>query len=62
MKMKRNAQAAIEYLMMIAIVLIIVFVVVQMVRRTIINAAQNIQNLTQTIVKELQKAKEGVNP
>jgi len=60
--MKRNAQAAIEYLMMIAIVLIIVFVVVQMVRRTIINAAQNIQNLTQTIVKELQKAKEGVNP
>ena len=37
--MKRNAQAAIEYLMMIAIVLIIVFVVVQMVRRTIINAA-----------------------
>ena len=60
--MKRNAQAAIEYLMMVAIVIIIVFVVVQMVRRTIINAAQNIQNLTQTIVKELQKAKEGVNP
>ncbi|ACS89439.1 MULTISPECIES: hypothetical protein [Thermococcus] len=60
--MKRNAQAAIEYLMMIAIVLIIIFVVIQIVRRTVINAAQNIQNLTQTIVEELQKAKEGINP
>lgn len=57
--MKRNAQAAIEYLMMVAIILIIVFVVIRIVRQTVLNAAQNIQNLTQTIVQELEKARGG---
>ncbi|USH00776.1 class III signal peptide-containing protein [Thermococcus argininiproducens] len=57
--MKRNAQAAIEYLMMVAIILIIVFVVIRIVRQTVLNAAQNIQNLTQTIIQELEKAREG---
>ncbi|NJE25411.1 class III signal peptide-containing protein [Thermococcus sp. MV5] len=56
--MKRNAQAAMEYLMMIAIVLIIVFIVIRIVRQTVLNAAQNIQNLTRTIVQELEKARE----
>ncbi|EHR79748.1 hypothetical protein OCC_02189 [Thermococcus litoralis DSM 5473] len=60
--MKRKAQAAIEYLMMIAIVMIIIFVVVQLIRRTVLNAAQNIQNLTQSIIEELQKTKEEVSP
>jgi len=60
--MRRNAQAAIEYLMMIAIVIIIVFFVVQLVRKILLNAAQDIQNLTQSIIKELQKTKEEVNP
>ncbi|WP_042701310.1 hypothetical protein [Thermococcus sp. PK] len=60
--MKRKAQAAIEYLMMVALVMIIIFVVVQLVRRTVLNAAQNIQNLTKSIIEELQKAKEGVSP
>ena len=60
--MKRNAQAAIEYLMMIAIVIIIMFIVVRLVRKTVLNAAQNIQNLTQSIIKELQKTKEEVSP
>ncbi|KPU63167.1 hypothetical protein EP1X_05175 [Thermococcus sp. EP1] len=57
--MKRNAQAAIEYLMMVAIILIIVFVVIRIVRQTVLNAAQNIQNLTQTIIQELEKARRG---
>ncbi|WP_087036755.1 hypothetical protein [Thermococcus litoralis] len=60
--MKRKAQAAIEYLMMIAIIMIIIFVVVQLIRRTVLNAAQNIQNLTQSIIEELQKTKEEVSP
>jgi predicted PurR-regulated permease PerM len=60
--MKRKAQAAIEYLMMIAIIMIIIFVVVQLIRRTVLNAAQNIQNLTQSIIEELQKTKEEINP
>ncbi|RLF87378.1 hypothetical protein DRN34_01990 [Thermococci archaeon] len=60
--MRRNAQAAIEYLMMIAIVIIIVFFVVQLVRKILLNAAQDIQNLTQSIIKELQKTKKEVNP
>lgn len=60
--MKRNAQAAIEYLMMIAIVIVIIFIVVQLIRRTVLNAAQNIQNLTQSIIEELQKTKEEVSP
>lgn len=60
--MKRKAQAAIEYLMMIALMLIIVFLVVQLVRITVLNAAQNIQNLTQSILEELQKTKEEVSP
>ncbi|WP_232054699.1 hypothetical protein [Thermococcus sp. 2319x1] len=61
-RMKRKAQAAIEYLMMIAIVMVIIFVVVQLIRRTILDAAQNIQNLTQSIIEELQKTKEKVSP
>ncbi|WP_240910845.1 hypothetical protein [Thermococcus sp. MV5] len=44
--------------MMIAIVLIIVFIVIRIVRQTVLNAAQNIQNLTRTIVQELEKARE----
>ena len=60
--MKRKAQAAIEYLMMVALVMIIIFVVVQLVRRTVLSAAQNIQNLTQSIIEELQKTKEEINP
>ncbi|ALV62003.1 hypothetical protein ADU37_CDS03040 [Thermococcus sp. 2319x1] len=30
--------------------------------RTILDAAQNIQNLTQSIIEELQKTKEEVSP
>ncbi|HIH73043.1 MAG: hypothetical protein PWP49_1549 [Thermococcaceae archaeon] len=60
--MGRPAQAAVEYLMMIAIILIIIFFVTQLIRRTVLNAAQNIQNLTQSIIEELQKTKEEINP
>ncbi|MDK2984348.1 MAG: hypothetical protein PWP19_1826 [Thermococcaceae archaeon] len=46
----------------IAIILIIIFFVTQLIRRTVLNAAQNIQNLTQSIIEELQKTKEEINP
>ena len=60
--MKRNAQAAIEYLMIVAIALVIAFLVFHLVRRTVINAAQNIQNLTQSILDELEKTRGKVSP
>ncbi|WP_297071618.1 hypothetical protein [Thermococcus sp.] len=54
----RRSQAAVEYLMMIGIVLLIIFLAMRLIQRTVNNASKNIENATQLILKELQK---GIN-
>ncbi len=54
----RRAQAAVEYLMMISIALLIVLLAMRLIQKSVNDASKNIENATQLILKELQ---EGIN-
>ncbi len=54
----RRAQAAVEYLMMISIALLIILLAMRLIQKSVNDASKNIENATQLILKELQ---EGIN-
>ncbi|WP_457751314.1 class III signal peptide-containing protein [Thermococcus sp.] len=54
-EIRRNGQAAIEYLFMIALSLVIVLIVVRSLRQAANNTAKQISDSSEKITDELQK-------
>ncbi|WP_297499226.1 class III signal peptide-containing protein [Thermococcus sp.] len=50
----RRAQAAVEYLFMIAIALVMVLIAIRLAMRTVENATQNLNETTGKLIKILQ--------